>query len=71
MINSIIHSCISVIHPVINQGVPFMNIYHDYIIVFLYEEKTGLRSQQVNYVFPCSNPIISNILLFYLIDYCN
>ena len=64
-INNNINSCIIVLHPVINLGVSFMNIYHEYKnYIHIYEEKIGVGSWQVNHVIPSSSPIIANILLF-------
>ena len=39
MINIILNSCIIVIHPGINLGVSFMNIYNEYKFIHIYEEK--------------------------------
>ena len=41
MINIIINPCIIVIHPLIKLGVYFMNIYHEYNIICIYEEMMG------------------------------
>ena len=41
MINNILNCCIIVIHPVIVLGVSFINIYHEYKIIYKYEEKLG------------------------------
>ena len=60
MINNIINFCIIVICTVINLGVSFMNIYHEYKIVYLYAAKIG-GCRQVNPVIESSGPIISNI----------
>ena len=69
-INKNIYSCISVICPVNILGVSSMNIYHEYKIIHIYEEKMGEEvSQQVNHVVPSSNPIICNILLLHIIVY--
>ena len=43
MIINIIHSGIIVIHPVINMGVSFTNIYHEYNTMKNHEEKMDNR----------------------------
>ena len=41
MINNSINFWIIVIHPEPNQGVSFLNIYHEYNVIYKYEENIG------------------------------
>ena len=66
MIINIINSCIIVIHPVINRGDEFMNIYHEFKIIYIYEEII-VGSWRVKIVIPSSSPILFDILLFWFI----
>ena len=68
-INNIMNSCIIVLRPINNLGVTFMNMYHEYKIIHIYEEKMWWGSQQVYHVVPSSNLIVSNISLLHLIVY--
>ena len=67
MIKYIINSCITFIHPVINLGVSFMNIYHEYKIIYIYEDNMGgvLASQSCGPYFGCNN-----ISSFFVLIYC-
>ena len=55
-----------VIHPVINMGVYFMNVYHTFKNIKKIEEIMG-GSWRVNHLVPSSSSKISNNLLFYFI----
>ena len=57
MINNIINSCIIVICPVIYLVVSFINIYHEYKTICIYEEKMGgvLASQSCGTYFKSDN----------------
>ena len=47
MIDIIIYSCINVIHPVLNMGISFMNIHHEFKIIYKYEDKLGCLCRSI------------------------